>query len=71
MAQPEIPKGVSTLDYEEAAATYRQLFNRDGDYFDVLMTLAENAAKKRLRESHSLLSADPCETYSLWLVGPL
>jgi len=43
----EIPTGVSKPDYDEAAAEFRHQFNRDGDQFDVLMTLAEIATKNK------------------------
>ena len=42
---PQIPPGVSRRDYDEASAEFRHQFNRDGDHFDVLMTLAEIAAR--------------------------
>ena len=44
---PQIPPGVSAPDYDEAAAEFRHQFNRDGDQFDVLMTLAEIATRKK------------------------
>lgn len=47
VVSPEIPPGVSAPDYDEASAEFRHQFNRDGDHFDVLMTLAEIAAKKK------------------------
>lgn len=43
----EFPAGVSESDYDEASAEFRHQFNRDGDDFDVLMTLAEIATKKK------------------------
>ena len=42
-----LPPGVSRQDFEKAAADFKQDFDRDGDHFDVLMTLAEMAAKKK------------------------
>ncbi len=42
----EIPTGVSKPDYDEASAEFKDQFKRDGDEFDVLMTLAEIATKK-------------------------
>lgn len=43
----EIPPGVSNQDYDEASAEFRRQFDRDADYFDVLMTLAEIATRKK------------------------
>lgn len=43
----DMPTGVSESDYGEADAEFRRHFNRAGDKFDVLMTLAEIATKKK------------------------
>lgn len=43
----EFPADVSQLDYDEADAEFRRNFNRAGDNFDVLVTLAEIATKKK------------------------
>ena len=44
---PQLPRGVSQPDFEKAAADFKGEFDRDGDYFDVLMTLAEMAANRK------------------------
>lgn len=46
-AAPELPTGVSRQEYNEAAADFRDMFGRNGDHSDVLMTLAGIAAKKK------------------------
>ena len=44
---PQLPPGVSRPDFEKAAADFKGEFDRDGDHFDVLMTLAKMSAKKK------------------------
>lgn len=44
---PQLPPGVSRPDFEKAAADFKGEFDRDGDHFDVLMTLAKLSAKKK------------------------
>ncbi|MDA1232032.1 MAG: tetratricopeptide repeat protein [Planctomycetota bacterium] len=44
---PQLPPGVSQLDFDNAAAEFQAEFDRDGDHLDVLMTLGEIAAEKR------------------------
>jgi len=44
---PRLPPGVSRLDFEKAAADFREENDRNGDHFDVLMTLAAMAAEKK------------------------
>ena len=44
---PQLPPGVSRPDFEKAAADFKHEFDRDGDHFDVLLTLAEMAANRK------------------------
>ena len=44
---PQLPQGVSRPDFEKAAADFKSEFGRSGDRFDILMTLADTAAKKK------------------------
>ena len=43
----QLPLGVSRVDFEKAAAEFKEEYDRPGDDFDVLMTLAEMAAQKQ------------------------